>query len=54
MPTGHLRLWQGSMRDYIAGLTLPTEKTVWDDYAENNSYDDAETGRLIVAYERRI
>lgn len=30
-----------SLRDYIAGLALPMEKTVWDDYAENNSYDDA-------------
>ncbi|WP_324751017.1 class I SAM-dependent methyltransferase [Sphingomonas sp. LY54] len=30
-----------SLRDYIAGLALPNQKTVWDDYAENNSYDEA-------------
>jgi len=30
-----------SLRDYIAGLSLPNEKTVWDDYAGNNSYDEA-------------
>lgn len=30
-----------SLRDYIAGLSLPGEKTVWDDYAANNSYDEA-------------
>ncbi len=29
-----------SLRDYIAGLRLPGEKTVWDDYAVNNSYDE--------------
>ncbi|MCY7338713.1 MAG: class I SAM-dependent methyltransferase [Sphingomonas bacterium] len=29
-----------SLRDYVAGLSLPTEKTVWDDYAGNNSYDE--------------
>ncbi len=29
-----------SLRDYIAGLSLPGEKTVWDDYADNNSYDE--------------
>ncbi|HVF37332.1 MAG TPA: class I SAM-dependent methyltransferase, partial [Sphingomicrobium sp.] len=28
-----------SLRDYVAGLSLPAEKTVWDDYADNNSYD---------------
>lgn len=30
-----------SLRDYIGDLTLPREKTVWDDYAGNNSYDEA-------------
>jgi ribosomal protein L11 methylase PrmA len=30
-----------SLRDYIAGLALAGEKTVWDDYAANNSYDEA-------------
>ena len=30
-----------SLRDYIAGLKYPAEKTVWDDYADNNSYDQA-------------
>ena len=29
------------LRDYIAGLSLPSAKTVWDDYADNNSYDAA-------------
>ncbi len=29
-----------SLRDYIAGLSLPGEKTVWDDYADKNSYDE--------------
>jgi ribosomal protein L11 methylase PrmA len=28
------------LRDYIAGLTLPAEKTVWDDYAGKNSYNE--------------
>jgi ribosomal protein L11 methylase PrmA len=27
------------LRDYIAQLSLPGEKTIWDDYADNNSYD---------------
>lgn len=27
------------LRAYIADLNLPSEKTVWDDYADNNSYD---------------
>ena len=30
-----------SLRDFISGLMLPGEKTVWDDYAEQNSYDHA-------------
>lgn len=30
-----------SLRDYVAGLSLAGEKTVWDDYATNNSYDEA-------------
>lgn len=30
-----------SLRDYIASLRLSGEKTVWDDYAANNSYDEA-------------
>ena len=28
-----------SLRDYITGMTPPFGKTVWDDYADNNSYD---------------
>ena len=28
-----------SLRDYVAGLSLKSEKTVWDDYADHNSYD---------------
>lgn len=30
-----------SLREFIAGLSLPAAKTVWDDYAGNNSYDEA-------------
>ena len=30
-----------SLRDYVAALSLPDGKTVWDDYADNNSYDAA-------------
>ena len=30
-----------ALRDYIDGLSLRAEKTVWDDYADNNSYDEA-------------
>lgn len=30
-----------SLRDYIGGLVLSNEKTIWDDYAVHNSYDDA-------------
>jgi ribosomal protein L11 methylase PrmA len=30
-----------TLRDYIAGLSLSAEKTVWDDYADHNSYDAA-------------
>lgn len=33
-----------SLRDYIAGLKYPDTKTVWDDYADNNSYDDERRG----------
>ncbi len=33
-----------SLRDYISGLNLPDTKTVWDDYADNNSYDEARRG----------
>lgn len=29
-----------SLKDYIASLSFPGEKTVWSDYAANNSYDD--------------
>lgn len=29
-----------SLRDYIAGLYYPGEKTIWSDYASHNSYDD--------------
>jgi ribosomal protein L11 methylase PrmA len=28
-----------SLRDYVAGLSLRSEKTVWDNYADDNSYD---------------
>lgn len=28
------------LREYIADLAPPYEKTVWDDYADNNSYDE--------------
>lgn len=29
-----------SLRDYIAGLSYPGEKTIWSDYAGRNSYND--------------
>lgn len=29
-----------SLRDYIASLSYPGGKTIWSDYAGNNSYDD--------------
>lgn len=35
----HLEAMLKSLRDYIASLSLRTEKTVWDDYADHNSYD---------------
>ena len=30
-----------TLRDYVAGLSLRSEKTVWDDYANHNSYNEA-------------
>jgi ribosomal protein L11 methylase PrmA len=30
-----------TLRDYIANLAAPFAKTVWGDYADNNSYDEA-------------
>jgi SAM-dependent methyltransferase len=41
LPKHRLAAILTSLRDYIAGLALPDKKTVWDDYSENNSYDDA-------------
>ena len=41
LPKHRLIAMLTSLRDYIAGLSLPGEKTVWDDYAANNSYDEA-------------
>jgi len=41
VPAGRLIAMLRGLRDYIAGLSLPAEKTVWDDYADNNSYDAA-------------
>jgi ribosomal protein L11 methylase PrmA len=41
LPAVRLVAMLRSLRDYIAGLSLPDEKTVWDDYAGNNSYDEA-------------
>jgi ribosomal protein L11 methylase PrmA len=29
-----------SLRGYVAGLAYPSGKTIWDDYASRNSYDD--------------
>ena len=39
LPRGRLIAILKSLRDYIADLALPYEKSVWDDYADNNSYD---------------
>lgn len=44
LPKHHLIAMLKSLRDYISGLSLPPTKTVWDDYAENNSYDEARRG----------
>ena len=41
LPKRRLIAILASLRDYIAGLTLSREKTVWDNYADNNSYDEA-------------
>lgn len=41
LPKQRLLAMLRSLRDYIASLALPKQKTVWDDYADNNSYDDA-------------
>jgi ribosomal protein L11 methylase PrmA len=41
LPTSRLVAMLRGLRDYVAGLSLRTEKTVWDDYADNNSYDAA-------------
>lgn len=41
LPANRLIAMLRGLRDYIAGLSLPSEKTVWDDYADNNSYDEA-------------
>jgi ribosomal protein L11 methylase PrmA len=40
LPATRLVAMLRGLRDYIAGLSLPAEKTVWDDYADNNSYDE--------------
>ena len=39
LPKRNLEAMLRSLRDYVAGLALPAAKTVWDDYAGNNSYD---------------
>lgn len=48
--TGFKALLSG-LRDYIGKLTLPDQKTVWGDYANNTSYatTEAETKRRFVA-----
>jgi ribosomal protein L11 methylase PrmA len=39
LPARQLIATLSGLRDYIAGLSLPVEKTIWGDYADNNSYD---------------
>lgn len=38
---GRLEAMLKSLRTYVAGLAFPGQKTVWDDYADHNSYDEA-------------
>lgn len=40
LPKPRLLALLSSLRDYLSGLALPGQKTIWDDYAANNSYDD--------------
>lgn len=41
LPKARLVAMLTSLRDYVSGLSLKSEKTVWDDYAGKNSYDEA-------------
>ena len=41
LPKPRLMALLTTLRDYVAGLSLHSEKTVWDDYADHNSYDEA-------------
>ena len=41
LPLGRLDAMLKSLRAYVAGLELPSAKTVWGDYAGSNSYDHA-------------
>ena len=42
LPLSGFKAMLGGLRDYIAGLKLAGQKTVWTDYATNNSYAAAE------------
>ncbi len=40
LPKARLEAMLKSLRCYVAGLSLPGLRTVWDDYAGRNSYDE--------------
>lgn len=42
LPKRNLVAMLTTLRDYVAGLRLPAERTIWSDYAGNNSYEDAQ------------
>ena len=44
LPLRNFEAMLRSLRGYIAGLRLPSAKTVWGDYAGCNSYDEARRG----------
>ena len=41
LPKNRLVALLKQLHDFIGGLSAPFEKTVWDDYAQNTSYDEA-------------
>ena len=42
LPKRNLVAMLTTLRDYMAGLRLPGERTIWSDYAGNNSYEEAQ------------
>lgn len=61
LPRRNLIAMLKTLRDYIAGLRLPAERTIWSDYAGNNSYEEAQraakhefVGRAVAAADPRL